>query len=87
MFRMGNAITSVSGDFSSLKNGMRMFWGGAKLTAFHKPLPSLEEGTCMFNACYLDNKSVDIISDSLPSYTTGNHRIDIQCGADKSTMV
>jgi hypothetical protein len=65
-----------------------MFAGCHKLTTFTSDLPSLTNGTNMFNSCKLDAPSVANIVHSLPTHeTSGTIRIGIGCDNTESDQL
>lgn len=84
MFRFCDTLTSFSGDLSSLSTAYAMFEGDENFTSFDGNLSSLTDGEDMFHDCKLDLDSVNRIAESLPTYTSGTHKITIS--VDKSLV-
>ena len=81
MFERCQFLKSFKGNLSSLKDGTDMFYLCSELTDFEGDLSSLENGDGMFEHCNLNQKSVENILNSVPTYpqnekrklTIGNH--------------
>ncbi|MCQ2172102.1 MAG: DUF285 domain-containing protein [Bacteroidales bacterium] len=70
-------LTSFTGDLPNLTNGSDMFYDCRALTSFNSTLPKLESGQEMFVACKLDATSVLNILNSIPTYTSGIHKLHL----------
>jgi hypothetical protein len=64
-------LESFSSDLSSLKNAERMFYDCKNLSIFDSDLTSLETAEYMFLNCKLNSESIQIILESLPTYSSG----------------
>ena len=73
--QMPSTLTSWVADLSNLTDGTAMFKGCTGLTTFVGDLSSLETADEMFYDCKLDAESLEILSENLPTVTSGN--IDI----------
>lgn len=73
--QMPSTLTSWVADLSNLTDGTAMFKGCTGLTTFVGDLSSLETADEMFYDCELDAESLEILSENLPTVTSGN--IDI----------
>ncbi len=73
--QMPATLTSWVADLSNLTNGDNMFKGCTGLTTFVGDLSSLTSGVDMFNGCALDDESLEILAENLPTVTSGT--IDI----------
>lgn len=69
--QMPATLTSWVADLSNLTNGDEMFKGCAGLTVFVGDLSSLTSAVDMFNGCTLDEDSLEILSENLPTVTSG----------------
>lgn len=64
-----------------------MFSDCSGLTSFSAALPnSLSTATSMFYGCKLDKASVQNIVDTIPTWTSGTHRIAIGVDSTKITQ-
>lgn len=79
--QMPNTLTSWVADLSNLTDGTAMFKGCTGLTTFIGDLSSLTNGTEMFSGCTLDAESLEILSDNLPTVTSGTIEIGAQTNA------
>ena len=79
----GTALTSFSGDLSSLTNGSNMFSRCSNLTSFSGDLSSLTNGSSMFNSTKLDAPSLANIIHTINTPTT-NKSIKIGLGIDNT---
>lgn len=80
MFNGCSKLTSFSGDLTNLTNGYGMFSTCSKLTSFNaetEGLKSLSDGTNMFQNCILDETSVLHILNTIPTYTSGTHKLHL----------
>ena len=78
---MPATLTSWVADLSNLTDGTAMFNGCKGLTTFVGDLSSLTNGTEMFSGCTLDAESLEILSDNLPTVTSGTIEIGAQTNA------
>lgn len=69
----GTNLTSFVGDLGKLTHGEHMFSLCSNLTYFNSDLSSLEYGDGMFSSCKLNEESVEIICDMLPTVTENTH--------------
>lgn len=69
---LNTALTSWTGNLSSLTNGEWMFRNCENLTSFNATLPSLTDGERMFQRCY----KLATFSSELPSLTDGNRMFE-----------
>ncbi len=67
MFGFCGYLTSVYGDFTSLKNGAKLCYLCNSLTDFRGNLKNLGDGFLMFNQCSLSGDSIAYIAGSLPT--------------------
>ena len=86
MFANCATLTTFIGDLSSLKHGNQMFIGCA-LTTFIGDLSSLENGDNMFEGCKLSTETALEIVETLPTYTSGTHRITISVTSGSSALL
>lgn len=75
MFERCDFLKSFKGDLSSLKDGRKMFYMCSGLADFEGNLSSLENGEGMFGYCKLNQKSVENILNSVPSYPQNEKRM------------
>ena len=87
MFANCPQLTTFIGDLSAMTGGTSMFSGCAKLTTFIGDLSSLEEGTNMFEGCNLSTETALEIVESLPTYTSGVHKITISVTSGSSALL
>lgn len=78
---MPATLTSWVADLSNLTDGTAMFKGCTGLTTFVGDLSSLTNGAEMFSGCTLDAESLEILSDNLPTVTSGTIEIGAQTNA------
>lgn len=67
MFGNCHYLSSVYGDFTSLKNGVKLCYLCNSLTDFRGNLKNLGDGYLMFNQCKLSGDSIAYIAGSLPT--------------------
>jgi hypothetical protein len=79
MFYGCTALTSFTGDLSSLTAARSMFAHCYNLTSFNSSLSKITDGTDMFINCKLNAASVKNIINSLPS--TSGKTISIGIGS------
>lgn len=82
-------LTTFIGDLSSLVDGSYMFYGCTSLETFIGDLSSLENGSNMFytggwpdKSPKLNAESVECILESIPTYTSGTHSLDLGIHVD-----
>lgn len=78
-------LESFSSDLSSLKNATRMFYNCKNLSIFDSDLTSLETADYMFLNCKLNSESIQIILESLPTYSSGLHEIYLSIQDSQAT--
>ena len=83
MFGNCTSLTSFSIDVPKLSNGYRMFRGCSNLTTFNSSLPSLSSADGMFYGAKLNKQSALHIIDTIPTYTSGTHKIEIGLNANE----
>ena len=76
LFKNAKELTSFSNNLSLLTNGNRMFLNSG-LTDFTVELSSLTDAKNMFVGCPLSATSIETILNSLPTYTSGSHKIGL----------
>jgi hypothetical protein len=86
MFSSCAILTTFIGDLSSLKHGNQMF-NGCALTTFIGDLSSLEHGDNMFAGCKLSTETALEIVETLPTYTSGVHKITISVTSGPSALL
>ena len=70
-------LKKFSGSLDNLTNGHMLFWYCTVLEEFSSDLPSLSTGGAMFHYTKLNKTSVLRILNTIPSYTSGSHQLDI----------
>lgn len=73
-------LTSVAINLPSLTSAYNMFAGCIKLSSFNagtEGLKSLSDGTNMFQNCNLDETSVLHVLNTIPTYTSGTHKLHL----------
>lgn len=59
-----------------------MFYNCTNLTSFNSTLPTLDYGQDMFYGCILDEDSVLRILNSIPTFTSGTHKLHLGKGTN-----
>lgn len=80
MFVWCEEMTSWTVELPNLTNGNEMFFGCTGLTSFNagtEGLKSLTKGDCMFQNCILNETSVLHILNTIPTYTSGTHKLHL----------
>lgn len=77
MFYYCTGLTSWTVDLPNLTNGDSMFYNCPNLGSWTVDLPNLTTGNSMFYNCILDEASVLHILNSIPSYTSGTHKLHL----------
>lgn len=77
MFTRCSNLTSWTTALPKLTNGNTMFSTCTALTSWNVDLPRLTNGTAMFSGCNLDEPSVLRILNSIPTYTSGTHNLQL----------
>ena len=70
-------LTEFHGNLDKLKTAQGMFTRCSALTVFDSALPALSDAPEMFNACILNKESALNVFTTLPTYTSGTHRITV----------
>ena len=70
-------LSSFKDPLTSLVDGNSMFLNCEKLTDFECDLSSLSDGTNMFIGCMLNSASIEKILTTIPTYTTGSHKLGL----------
>ena len=75
------------GDWSGVENGMWMFGAGHKRALYNVEMvfPKLHTGDAMFEGAILNKESVLRILGSIPSYTSGTHKLTMGIHVDHQT--
>ena len=81
MFAACKALTSFGRYLYSLTGGNYMFYSCSSLQSFSSDLPSLTTGTFMFEDCILNKASALRILRTIPSYTSGTHKLTLGMAA------
>jgi hypothetical protein len=87
MFKNCSKLATFVGDLSAMTDGTSMFQGCTLLTTFIADLSSLTNGENMFDGCALSCETALEIVESLPTYTSGTHKIKISVGGGASALL
>ena len=77
LFYENYSLHTVETELPLMSNGQATFMNDSKLTSVKCDFPSLSTADSMFYKCILDKESVLRICSSLPTWTSGTHKITI----------